>query len=1302
MRVNSTVGRIGIAVLVFAFVACLGVSRMYAQVTFTGTPVDLVQKSVLPEVAEYQVYQLDIHAIYAHVMSQSNQIDMTLKLGAMHLPMSLFANPVRRSNYKMFLSTANGVQQLPTRPNKTYAGEIQTTQGGEIRLLIDENMIGGAFAHEGAEYMIEPLSYYIDNADANLVVVYEASISKSIQEMTCGTDMDLHKSDDHGLNPGPGPDGDPEGVIGSACKQVEYGAACDWLFYSEYGGAAGAQNRIDLIMNLVEGQYNNGQLQHTYEFDIVEYWFSDCNSCDPWTNNTDPGVLLGSFRSWGNSGGFTEDNDVAGLWSNRDFDGGTIGIAYLSGICNSFGYHCLQDWTSNTSLMRVMVSHELGHNFSCDHDAAGSNTIMAPSVNNTTTWSNASISDINNYTNGGSGWCMSGCVPNSPPNGMFTADELEGCAPLTVHFTDQSVNNPDSWFWSFPGGTPSFSTMQNPTVTYNDAGLYSVTLEVSNAAGSDEITKVDYINVLDVPVPFFEAIIDEDFVTFINMSTGGVSYYWDFGDGAFSFEENPSHTYEEDGVYEVILSVTNQCGTTMYSEFITIVTPPIPEFSADETIGCAPLTVNFTDASSPNTTNWSWQFPGGTPSSSTLQNPTVVYQNKGKFNVSLTVSNAAGSSTLTLTDYIIVNDVPTGTFATELVPPDTVKFTNQTQDWVSLLWDFGDGSSSTDVNPVHAYAMEGDYLVTLTATNGCGDFVIEQVVTITAPPTSDFYASPLTGCTPFVVEFTENASENATDYTWSFPGGDPAFSSDPNPIVTYNSPGKYDVMLIVSNFAGSDTAMFVDYIDVISTPEASFTSVGEGLVQFTNTSLYGTSYSWDFGDGEYSNEENPEHQYQAEGVYVVILTVENDCGTDVFTQTVTITLPLTAGFKASTTSGCAPVEITFTNSSSPNATGWSWSFPGGNPATSTLKNPTVSYEDDGQYTVTLIVSGASGFDTLELTNYILVGAGPTSMYSNVTTDNKMQFLNESTDALSFIWDFGDGNTSFEENPIHEYAEEGLYHVTLLVTNACGISSSCQPVHVFFDKVANFTSDIREACATSMVVDFEDLSDQTPDTWQWTFEGGIPATSTSQNPSVTYLTPGIFDVELIVSGTGWTDTLLLTDYIRLFDSIPTADFTYTTKLLDAEFTNATVFGTCYLWDFELAASSLEIDPEHTFSSFGSYNVRLIASNACGTDTIIQTVMVNNSAVTLPDFLTSVQIMPNPSNGLFVLELTGNPTGEVRFDVLDILGQQVHAGTVDFSSSPARHSVVLPNVPSGQYILRIWDGQRPYAMRMQIAR
>ena len=65
---------------------------------------------------------------------------------------------------------------------------------------------------------------------------------------------------------------------------------------------------------------------------------------DPWTNSTDPGTLLGSFRTWGNAGNFGVSFDVGELWTNRDFDANVIGIAYLNGVCNTNKYHCLQDF----------------------------------------------------------------------------------------------------------------------------------------------------------------------------------------------------------------------------------------------------------------------------------------------------------------------------------------------------------------------------------------------------------------------------------------------------------------------------------------------------------------------------------------------------------------------------------------------------------------------------------------------------------------------------------------------------------------------------------------------------------------------------------------------------------------------------------------------------------------------------------------------------------------------------------------------------------------------------------------------
>ncbi|MCB0545881.1 MAG: PKD domain-containing protein, partial [Saprospiraceae bacterium] len=181
----------------------------------------------------------------------------------------------------------------------------------------------------------------------------------------------------------------------------------------------------------------------------------------------------------------------------------------------------------------------------------------------------------------------------------------------------------------------------------NNAGTFNVTLTVSNSVGSNTATQSGYITVNPSPVAGFTSSVNGLTATFTNTSQNAVSYNWDFGDDTNSNQANPTHTYDEDGSYVVILTVTNPCGSVTFTQTVVIVTPPTAGFSASPTSGCGPLTVQFTNASSPNATSWNWQFPGGTPSSSTQQNPTVVYNNAGTFNVTLTVSNSVGSNTAT-------------------------------------------------------------------------------------------------------------------------------------------------------------------------------------------------------------------------------------------------------------------------------------------------------------------------------------------------------------------------------------------------------------------------------------------------------------------------------------------------------------------------------------------------------------------------------------------------------------------------------------------------------------------------------
>ena len=148
------------------------------------------------------------------------------------------------------------------------------------------------------------------------------------------------------------------------------------------------------------------------------------------------------------------------------------------------------------------------------------------------------------------------------PSAAFTTNVAEGCAPLEVSFTDESTNEPTSWTWLFEGAEPSTSNEQNPVVTYNEAGTFSVTLSVSNTIGNNVINMPEVIIISAAPTASFDFEGSEGFISFTSTSERANTYAWDFGDGEISDEQNPVHNYASAGDYIVTLTTTNECGST--------------------------------------------------------------------------------------------------------------------------------------------------------------------------------------------------------------------------------------------------------------------------------------------------------------------------------------------------------------------------------------------------------------------------------------------------------------------------------------------------------------------------------------------------------------------------------------------------------------------------------------------------------------------------------------------------------------------------------------------------------------------
>ena len=328
----------------------------------------------------------------------------------------------------------------------------------------------------------------------------------------------------------------------------------------------------------------------------------------------------------------------------------------------------------------------------------------------------------------------------------FSAAPIYGFAPLTVAFADTSTGGEiDTWLWSFGDGITS--TQQSPTHTYTTIGTHSITLMISGPGGTDGLTRTDYITVYEaIRTDFTASPVHGEFplaVTFTDTSSGPVTVWrWDFGDGAISTLQHPTHTYTTTGVYTVSLTAQAAGASAMlpggtdtltHTHYITV-TEPLPQvdFIGNPRSGDAPLTVQFTSTITGTVTDYQWNFGDG--GIADTPNPTHTYRSAGSFGVILAVTGPGGIANISKPDYITINTppgTPTATFSADVVSgtaPLTVTFTAVTSGTVEhWLWSFGDGDTAF-TGPVvnHTYATSDTFDVSLTVSNTHGSFIVSK------------------------------------------------------------------------------------------------------------------------------------------------------------------------------------------------------------------------------------------------------------------------------------------------------------------------------------------------------------------------------------------------------------------------------------------------------------------------------------------------------------------------------------------------------------------------------------------------
>lgn len=841
----------------------------------------------------------------------------------------------------------------------------------------------------------------------------------------------------------------------------------------------------------------------------------------------------------------------------------------------------------------------------------------------------------------------------------FNSNVTDGCVGQAVQFTDISTSNPSNWIWDFGDG--SFDSVANPLHVYTSAGIYSVSLIASNSGScGDTVVKTNYITIHPSPVSDFTADVTQScstplFVNFTDLSTNAISWEWHFGDGNTSSLQNPTHTYLTSDSFNVTLIVGNidNCYDTLTRADYIKISPPQVAFDAEGRHGCTPRNVDFGDStiSINPIVNWLWDFGDG--NTSTLQHPSHTYSTPGTYDVSLTVVDNQGCmATLVDSNFVGTGVRPDADFtANPLVACIflPVNFMNHTTNSTSWYWEFGDGGTSDQFEPQHTYSDTGYFSVRLIARdNGCAD-TLDIIDYIYVSPPDAIFTVAYDCADPFTVTFIDGSL--APD-TWFWDFGDGTYDSVPSPVHTYATPGSYQVTLTCTNIASGCMDVETQTITVTN-PTADFSGAPTfgckpHIVNFTNNSVDAIAWTYQT-DGQTANTQNPGFTYNNSGVYDVTLIVADIHGCrDTMTKTayVTVTGP-TADFSSNPTTGCAPLLVQFTDASTPflqPITDWNWSFGDGD--TSTLQNPTHTYVTTGYFNVSLTVTDGDGCQhSITRTNYIQP-TFPVPDFSVDTlscTTRGVQFVNSSVGvSMSFLWDFGDGTTSTATNPLHTYAAEGIYSPSLTVTdvNGCDSTLLCVNCVRVANPVANFGADNTFAPCPPLLVNFGDSSTDAS-SWRWTFGDG--ATSTLQNPSHLYVSPGTFDVELIVtSALGCRDTLFRDDYIQVLG--PNGTFTFAPPMgclgQQVDFAAVTVNTAIRTWDF--GDGTIQVDDDtvnHIYNTSGIYHPTIILDDGLGCIYAVSSADSITIGEITPDFVAS-EVEPCPYENVQFTNLTSS--------------------------------------------------------------
>lgn len=796
---------------------------------------------------------------------------------------------------------------------------------------------------------------------------------------------------------------------------------------------------------------------------------------------------------------------------------------------------------------------------------------------------------------------------------------------FTTNYTNTSICQGDSANIIASGNlnfnwipTTGLNTTNGSTINASPSNTTIYTVSGTDLFGCTNQKQV-LVNVNSKPTSHFSTdtvLCLNSPTTMVNSSIGGATFSWDFGNNTYSSSSNPTVTYTQTGYYPIklVTSSNQNCSDTIIS-FVQVISAPVSNFTNFPSAGCSPVVVNFNNLSlaSIPTYNWSFgdggNFAGFNPGTHVFSTP---QGHDTMFITKLTTSNKCGVDEFI--DTIIVKSKPIANFGilySTNCSPLNANFGNiSSNNATNYFWNFGDNTNSSNMNPqTHIYTTglnPSTYNISLVASNQCGTDTINKQLTVNPNVVNAaFTPSATASCAPASIIFT-NYSNIQTSAFWDFDDGN--VSSTINPTHVYNNAGIYDVRLIVTDNCGIDTIFST--ITVSNPPTVVFSLSNDTICQgqsivATNLTPGLSSTNWNFGDNNTSNLNSTNHIYSGFGTYSITLTgtdASSNCSAS-SNKIIIVNQKATASIAASSTEGCFPLLVNFTNNSS-NSTMYSWNFGDGN--SSTIFQPQHNYVNAGNFNLSMIANNFQGCsDTARLTlkSYPHPISSFTLAKGNICQyPVEVFFTDQSSGAQGFKWIFDNSDSSYLQNPATEYQSHGTFHPMLIAYNSFGCTdTSIANIVLYPNPEANFKLDTAEGCE-SLIVKFTNNSVNSTN-YTWEFDDN--QIDNLINPTHYYEFAGNYIPVLLAYGiNGCIDTLESADTIKVypkpdvdFDIIPIESEFH--NIANFQFINQTSFGDYFNWDFGDGTYDSIFNPRHQYNDHGEYTITLYSesSNGC---------------------------------------------------------------------------------------------------------